>query len=74
MAYRTLHPGTSIRVGWLGGWADGDVADFDVVWLFDGECDGAGDGLGRKRECVHALADLFADSGSSMELASSVRT
>jgi len=45
----------------LDGGADRDVADFDVVWLFDGEGDRAGDGLGGDGEFSHAAADLVAD-------------
>ena len=45
----------------LDGGADGDVADLDVVWLFDGEGNRAGDGLGRDREFVHAAAYLLSD-------------
>jgi hypothetical protein len=45
----------------LDGRADGDIADFGVVGLFDGEGDGAGDGFGRDGELVPAAADLLAD-------------
>jgi cobyrinic acid a,c-diamide synthase len=44
----------------LDGWADGDVADFNVVRLFDGEGDGPGDRLRRDGELVPAAADLLA--------------
>lgn len=47
----------------LDGRADGDVAYFDVVWLFDGEGDGAGDGLWWNGELVHGAANLVADGG-----------
>jgi len=46
----------------LHGWADGDVADLDIVGLFDGKDDGAGDGLRRESEFVHVSADLLADA------------
>ena len=54
--------------------ADGDVADLDVVWLFDGEGDRARDRLRWDGELVHAALYLLAHVGSSMASASSVRT
>ena len=47
----------------LHGWADCDVADLDVVGLFDGKGNGAGDGRRSESEFVHASADLLADAG-----------
>jgi len=47
----------------LDGGPDGDVADLDVVGLFDGEGDGAGNGLRRDREVIHALSDQFLEVG-----------
>ena len=52
--------------GWgsvLDGGADGHVADFDVVGLFDGEGDRAGDGFGGDAELGHPAGDLIPDGG-----------
>ena len=47
----------------LDGRTDGDVADFDVVGLFDGEGDGAGDSVRRDGERIAVPADLLTDLG-----------
>jgi hypothetical protein len=38
----------------LDGWADGDIADLDIVGLFDYEGDGAGDGFGLGDQVVES--------------------
>lgn len=42
----------------MDGWADGDIADFDVVGLFDGEGDGAGDGFLDDTDAALKLVNL----------------
>ena len=43
----------------LSGRPDGDVADFDVIGLLDGERDGARHGVGADAECRHGLLGLL---------------
>ena len=72
--YGKVERGTTLRRLALDGRADGDVADFDVIGLFEGEDNGTGGSVRRGT----ANASLFRrtcsrTSGSSTESASSVR-